>query len=73
MSKQSWNYRVVKRLENGEWTYSIHETYYSAQKKEEAITESPVQVSAETLADLRWVLERMLQALDKPLLNYDDF
>ena len=66
----SWNYRVVK---DGEF-YSIHEAYYNkGNDKARSITETSVLPVGEDVKELRWILERMLEALDKPVLDYEDF
>lgn len=81
----SWRHAVVKRIHKhatGETTiYGIHE-YYTPEEGEASkgsITTDPVDVSTEADSDeealkgLRWTLEKMLKALDRPILNYEDF
>lgn len=69
-----WNHRVVRRehVDTGEVTFAIHEAHYD-EVKVEAVTSEPIDVSGESVDDLRWVLEHMLKALDKPVLNYEEF
>ena len=54
--------------------YSIHEAYYNkGNDKARSITETSVLPVGEDVKELRWILERMLEALDKPVLDYEDF
>jgi len=71
-----WNHRVVRRVYRDEIgglqevAYQIHGAYYGLEDKP-AITEEPDHPHGETLAELRKDLERMLRALDKPVLDYE--
>ncbi len=70
IGKYHWNHRVV-RYEDG--SLGIHEAHYStpgAASGKCSITEYPVGVVSDDLEGLRWVLEHMLKALDKPILDY---
>jgi hypothetical protein len=82
----TWNYRVVhhrlERIELGherdadpplerEDSYEIHEVYYSDAGAVTKMTVAPVPVYAETVEGIRTVLDRMREALDKPVLEYD--
>jgi hypothetical protein len=60
--------------------YAIHEVYYSnddvddrlVDVSETGYTEQPVAIRGEHLEDLRWMLEQMLKALEKPMLDYQE-
>lgn len=75
-----WNHRVVRRdFGGGEVHYSIHEVYYDEPNgPPRSCTMEPVAPYAESVEKndedqgLRWVLERMLAALDKPVLDWDE-
>ncbi len=77
-----WDYRVVRRLfDNGETQWAIHEAFYEDGCDEPgSITKEPVAPIAHdeglegltALEAVRAELERMLAALDKPALNYDE-
>lgn len=72
----SWNYRVIRRvyknlLGEEEEDYSIHETYYDANNEPNAITVKPISVSADDVDGLRWILKKMSEAVEKPVLDYD--
>ena len=72
----SWNYRVVKRLEQDPscpYTYSIHEAHYDDDGQVIGITEGSIEPNGETSKELKKDLETMLIAFDKPILNYEDF
>jgi hypothetical protein len=75
----SWNYRVVHKkgtsVLTGPWeTWGIHEAYYNQPGDEtpRGVTEEPVDVFGHDLDDLRWTLQEMTKALDKPVLEYGD-
>ena len=71
----SWNHRVVRRSYTHadgyvEDTYQIHEAYYDVEPKL-LLTISGVSAIGNTVQELREDLERMLKALDKPVLDYE--
>lgn len=75
-----WNHRVVcRRSKVGDQEYrslSIHEVYYDEDGKHNACTADSVGVSCdedEGLDGLRLTLEHMLESLNKPILEYEDF
>jgi hypothetical protein len=77
-----WNHRVVKRVYPArsvgkiripkETVYGIHETYYGldGKGKPPSITLEAIE-TAESIPALRKTLQRMLRALNKPVLDYD--
>ena len=79
-----WNYRVMRHTSDpkdgseGEESYAIHEIYYrcddvddlTVTSSEVEYTMEPVSAVAGNADDLRWQLEEMLKALDKPILEY---
>jgi len=65
-----WNHRVVKTGRH----YGIHEAFYhEGDKFPHSITEDAMQPCGETVQELREDLERMLNALDEPVLKDEDF
>jgi len=74
-----WNHRVVRRVfradgSHQEVEFAIHEAHYKdkgATRGPCSITTDAVAVHAETVDGLRWVLQKMLEALDKPVLDYE--
>lgn len=69
----SWNYRVVKKTQNGETTYGIHECYYDENGNPSSITVEPMDPHGESIEELRDDLELMSLALTRPVLNFDDY
>lgn len=82
----SWNFRVMRHTqvdeESGsvsEWL-AIHEVHYESVEVNDlkvtsadvGYTENPVAVTAESTQELRFMLTRMLGALDKPILEYKE-
>jgi hypothetical protein len=81
-----WNYRVMRHSSKKENTadleewLGIHEVYYrndevddlSVSAHEIGYTEMPIKMVAEDIEELRWMLDEMLKALAKPILEYAD-
>lgn len=71
-----WNYRVVKTDFNGDYSrLAIHEAFYDDNGKLITITEDPVTVNAdleEGVEGLKEILEHMMLALAKPVINKSD-
>lgn len=68
----SWNHRVVRRVyPDAEVLYEIHEVYYNPDGTVDMMTVDGIDPIGEDLAGLRWTLEHMLRALEKPVLDYD--
>jgi hypothetical protein len=63
----NWNYRVVRDKKG---TLAFHEVFYSDAGEVLGHTESEVTPAAETVDELREVLELFREALDKPVLEY---
>ena len=78
----TWNHRVVRRTTEhvlggktfAETVYGIHEVHSSEEDPDRIglWTVDPVDVVCSDLEGLRWTLEHMLAALDKPVLDYED-
>ena len=66
-----WNYRVFRRVdEYGDEEYSLRETYYNEETEEVILwTEQAQPAYGESLEGLREVLNYMLLALDKPVID----
>lgn len=66
----SWTYRVFKHTyEDGEVQYAIHE-HYTTNAGQTTWTNDPIEVVGEDKASVKWQLEQMSKALDKPVLDY---
>ena len=63
----SWNHRVIATEHNGETWLAIHEVHYSDGKPDGRST-NPIPVGSNTIKGLRWTLNRMKEALKKPVL-----
>ena len=74
----TWNYRVVRRPRGdgstGESFLAIREAHYGEDKERpESITQEPTIVTGDTPEELTAELDRVREALSKPVLEYDDF
>ena len=63
------NHRVVKEtLKDGSDWYTVREVYYNKDHTIYAYTEEAVDISGESIDDLRKNLQWCLRCLDKPML-----
>lgn len=74
----SWNYRIVRKVYKvanaQEEIYTIHEAYYYEGKETPyTITNESLYPTGKTLEELKADLEHYMEALTKPVLEYDDF
>ena len=76
----TWNYRVMRRehppLPNQveqitEVTYAIHEVFSDADGKVESWTQDSVSAFEDTPEGVKWGLSKMLEATDRPVLDYE--
>jgi len=71
-----WNHRVVHRQDitpsgRTEDTYFITEVYYDDSGNPDGLIDDGVVIQSETVQGLEWVLDRMQEALKKPVLERD--
>ena len=72
MGRLTWNYRVIRRKTSTGYVFAIHEVYYDADGRIEAITESPTYPEGITLAELKDDVFAYAAAITKPVLDYED-
>lgn len=69
----SWNHRVIRRTHSPsidpEWTYQIHEVYYSDDGSIESWTENPVAPRGENPTELQSEIRLFSAALNQPVLE----
>ena len=68
----SWNHRVMKMKDEEDDYYQIHEVFYDKEGNVESYTKNGVTVGGNNIEEVRWVLQEMLAALDKPVLDYEE-
>ncbi len=68
----TWNHRLMRRFDevSGEEVYQIHEVFYE-EGEVKGWTENGVAPIGETKKELKRELKRMLDSLDKPVLDYE--
>ncbi len=72
-----WNYRVIgdsAPTGGGDFedVLTIHEVYYDSNDAPHSWSADPMWPQGESLDGLRAELNRMLEALDKPIINKED-
>lgn len=73
IDKMSWNLRVIATEEPmiggpAEIVLSLHEVYYGKDGKPNSLTKNPIRVSGESLEALEWYINKMKDALKKPII-----
>jgi hypothetical protein len=69
----SWNHRILAHKDGDEMYFQIHEVYYDKEGKPDGYTANGVSVGAESLDGIKWVLDKMKECVNKPILSADDF
>jgi hypothetical protein len=65
---------MIHRHDNDESYYAIHEVYYGVDGPGSVCwTDNPIAPCEGTIEELRETLERMLRALDQPVLEYSKY
>ena len=68
----SWSYRVLASEHEGEVFFEIHEVYYDEENNPISYTANPVAISGSVLEEVKWVLEKMKESLDRDVLLKGD-
>jgi hypothetical protein len=63
----SWNHRILAHENNGEVYFQLHEVYYKNEVPD-GYTANPISVGSETLKGIKWTLNKMQEAVKKPIL-----
>ncbi len=63
-----WNYRVLAYEVGKNVVFKIHEVYYNEDGTPDASTVESCKMEIEDAKDFRFMLIRMLECLDKPIL-----
>lgn len=64
-----WNYRVVKTKDGDDDWYAVHSCYYDDDGEADGTSLLASRAGGNTLEQLRADLQRMLEALDKPIID----
>lgn len=64
-----WNYRVIKSKDGEDDYYQVHSIYYNDNSEISAKSLHAAKAGGNTLEELRSDLQRMLEALDKPIID----
>lgn len=69
----TWNYRVIRHVENREEYFTVHECYYDNNGEPEMISTEPVYPYGSTPEELLAEVERYKAAFNLPILDYSLF
>lgn len=64
-----WNYRVLSIADS----IAVHEVHYDEMGVPAAYAVEPVKAETDTLEGLKWMVEKFIEALAKPMLTQADF
>ena len=64
----SWNHRVLAHKHNDEVYFKIHEVHYDDNKNPVSYSATPMPVSGGDIKTIRWVLQKMKECLNEPIL-----
>jgi len=67
----TWNYRVLRQVQNGEPYLAIYEVYYDKNGRANAMTANPIAIQGETLEELMEAYKMQAEAFAQPVLDYD--
>ena len=67
-----WNYRVLADDSCGDVVFEIYEVYYDKNGNPNGYSEKPSVVISDNKKGLRWQMNAMKKALDKPVLFSGD-
>jgi len=68
-----WNYRILAHKEDDEMYFKIHEVQYDKNGKPISHNSNGVIVGSESLEGINWVLDKMKECTNKPILLAGDF
>lgn len=69
----SWNYRVIKTLEDTKYVFGVHEVYYHEDGSLSSYTEDQMAPYGASIAELTTCIKRFEQAIHLPVLTEEDF
>lgn len=72
----TWNYRILRRVSKvgndyEDISHAIHEVFYDKHGQPDSATAYPVYPHGETVDDMLDDIDRYMEALKKPVLDYD--
>jgi hypothetical protein len=68
----TWNYRIIRHVDaDTRESFRIHEAYYKDEKVV-TVSEEPATPSGESRTNLEQDIRLMLEAFEKPILNYSE-
>jgi len=69
----SWNFRIIKHIDNGTPWLAIHEVFYDKDDNPDSCTKNPVTVVGEDEKEVKWYLDKMSEALEEPIIDFQYF
>lgn len=68
-----WNHRIIKHVTSDSEWFAVHEVYYDDDGTPNSCTSEPIKIIQEDLKDIEWEIDKIKEALQKPVLHYSYF
>ncbi len=68
-----WSYRILAHKNGDECFFQIHEVYYDNKNKPNSYTAEGVSVGADSIEGINWVLDKMKECVNKPIISVENF
>jgi hypothetical protein len=69
----SWNYRILAHKDGDDYFFQIHGVYYDEEGRPNGYTTDGASVAGESIGTINWVLDKMKECINKPILSADEF
>ena len=68
-----WNHRILAHKDGYDYYFQIHEVYYDENGIPNSYTSNDVSVRSESLEGINWILDKMKDCINKPILSEENF
>lgn len=69
----TWNHRIMAAPDGDGYEYGLYEVYYNEKGEPTGYTSDAIPIVGESIKEIRWILDKVEEALMKPVLSYEDF
>lgn len=75
----NWEYRVIRHQwcsaisDKYQENVAIHKVYFDEKGRPSFISENAIKITDDNFDKLRYTLTKMVEALEKPILDFSDF
>jgi len=69
----TWNHRVIRHVLLEDTWLAIHEVHYDEDGEPNGCTKEPIQIIQEDLDAIKWEIDKIKSALEKPVIDFSFF